>query len=191
MPGAHEGAGGKEEEAGRGTGEWSSTLAFAHAAGAWASTRGERGRPSTSSSAAAVLHAEPSPHHHSGPGFNHPSITHCLLLLTAHLLALVKHAENSERNSPALPDRGTARKGPAGPSGRAPAGGSFPAPEPALPRRAGVQDWSTPARTISSHGRETGGRALKSAEDPPPPLGNKGSARPGFPRPKVHTTKCP
>lgn len=28
------------------------------------------------------------------PGFNQPSITHCLLLPTAHLLALVKHVVN-------------------------------------------------------------------------------------------------
>lgn len=58
---------------------------------------GERGR----------LGTEPS-RTRCGPGFNHPSVTHCLLLLTAHLLALVKHTVNSERISPALPDQ---RKG--------------------------------------------------------------------------------
>lgn len=51
------------------------------------------------------------PHHRSGPGFNHPSITPCLLLSTAHLLALVKHAVNSEKNSPALPEQGNGQEG--------------------------------------------------------------------------------
>lgn len=86
------------------------------------------------------------PRHRSGPGFNHPSITPCLLLSTAHLLALVKHAVNSEKNSPALPEQGNGQEG----GGQAPPSSSFPAPEPALPGRAGAG--SAHARTVSSHG---------------------------------------
>lgn len=63
----------------------------------------------------------PSPPRTTSPGFNHPSITHCLLLLTAHLLALVKHAVNSERNSPALPEHRNSQEG---------AGWSLPATHP-------------------------------------------------------------
>lgn len=102
VPGAHQRARGEEEEAGHRTREGSPTLTLPHAAGTGASARG-------SSSVAAL--AEPSPHHRSGPGFNHPSITRCLLLLTAHLLALVKHAVNSEKNSPALPDQRNGQEG--------------------------------------------------------------------------------
>lgn len=54
--------------------------------------------------------AQPSPHH-SSPGFNHLSLTRSLLLLTAHLLALVKYAVNCERISPALPDWGSGQEG--------------------------------------------------------------------------------
>lgn len=62
---------------------------------------------------------------HSSPGFNHLSITRSLLLLTAHLLALVKYAVNSERISPALPDRSSGQEGagrlvPQGPLGIGP-----------------------------------------------------------------------
>lgn len=125
------------------------------------------------------------PRHRSGPGFNHPSITRCLLLSTAHLLALVKHAVNSERNSPALPEQGNGQEG----AGRAP------------PPAARSQHRSQRCR--EGLGRRIGPRllapsaatgatpALKSAEDPPPPSGNKRSARPGLPRPKVRATKCP
>jgi len=68
-----------------------------------------------------LCHAEPSPHRRAGPGFNHPSITRRLLLLTAHLLAFVKHAVNSERNSPALPEQRNGQHG---------AGQSLPATHP-------------------------------------------------------------
>lgn len=74
----------------------------------------------------------------SGPGFNHPSVTRCLLLLTAHLLALVKHVVNSERISPALPDQ---RKGQDG------AG-------PALPRAAQPQGRGAGSVLACSHRRQ-------------------------------------
>lgn len=41
-----------------------------------------------------VLGEQSCPSRPTSPGFNQPSITHCLLLLTAHLLALVKHVVN-------------------------------------------------------------------------------------------------
>lgn len=42
-----------------------------------------------------------------------------------------------------------------------------------------------------SHRQQPRDTGFESAEDPPPPLGNKRSACPGLPRPKVRATKCP
>lgn len=95
VAGAHQGARGEGGEAGHGPGEKS---------------------PHCPCSSAAQPSAEPSPHQRSGPGFNHPSITRCLLLLTAHLLALVKRSVNSERNSPTLPEQRNGQEGASPPS---------------------------------------------------------------------------
>lgn len=110
VPGAHQGAQGEEEEAGHRTEEVSPTLTLPHAPGTGASARGSMATPPPAAPPRQPS-AEPSPHHRSGPGFHHPSITCCLLLLTAHLLALVKHTVNSERKSPALPDLRNSQEG--------------------------------------------------------------------------------
>ena len=145
VPGAHQGASGEEEEAGHGAEEGSPTLTLPHAAGAGASTQGSAAAPPPGARLRQPS-AEPSPHHCSGPGFNHPSITRCLLLLTAHLLALVKHAVNSERNSPALPDQRNGQEG---------AGRSLPAMHPPAARS---QHWSQCCQ--EGPGRRIGPRLL-------------------------------
>lgn len=50
--------------------------------------------PAAGAWGAALSPHPPEPSRPTGPASNQPSITHCLLLLTAHLLALVKHVVN-------------------------------------------------------------------------------------------------
>lgn len=50
--------------------------------------------PAAGARGSRAVPAAPEPSRPTGPAFSQPSITHCLLLLTAHLLALVKHVVN-------------------------------------------------------------------------------------------------